>query len=295
MTVKSEIEQAIKVKAPDNLEERLKKEFQKVMDNPTDERIKKYNDLENAILSLWASKMFKDLSERLNEVTDLGRETAVEQLKKKGFKKSAPTPDIYKSIRNNAKTELKQTLQRLTAMIKLNSSRNIASMQDAFILQKKSLNADFIETFRKYGVTYFTDKSNRRWTVTRYTDMLSTTLLADAERKAFFASSLEYGNDLVKVIHLGVTPECDFCAPFTGKVLSITGKTKGYMSVDIASQTGHLFGVNCDHVTAAFELAPKKEDEDNLIPITEKNLKALEKNGIDTKKLTEKEFIKTTS
>lgn len=261
------------------LEKALKEEFEKVINDPSEKKIKAYREAENAFLVLWLRDVMSNLTENINTAIQSGKTTAIEQLKKKGFKKVVDNSDIYSELANAKKQLVKADLEKIVAGIKANSRRNIAEMRDAFILQKKKLTAGFMDTFKKYGVAYLTDRAGRRWTLERYIDMATTTTVASVNRQAYFAKSIEWGNDLVKVYHIGVTPECPLCAPFNGKVLSISGKTRGYMTVNEASQSGHLFSYNCDHSIAALELAPEIKEGDNKIALTDKNLEYLKKNG----------------
>lgn len=257
------------------LETRLKNEFEKVIDNPTDNRIKRYREVENALLALWLKDTFSDLIGGINQSIQTGKTNAVNQLRKKGFKKTLDNSKIYQQLSDAKKQQVKMELERVIAGIKVNSRRNISSMRDAFILEKKKLASDFLGTFKKYGIAYFVDRGGSRWTLDRYVKMLTTTTLISVKRDAYFAKSLEWGNDLVKVLHLGTDHEpCPLCEPFEGKVLSITGKTRGYMSVSDAENLG-LFHVNCDHAT---ELAPEniRESEKEIEP-DEENLKFQEK------------------
>lgn len=66
------------------------------------------------------------------------------------------------------------------------------------------------------------------------------------------------GHDLVKVsTHLGA---CSKCAPFQGKILSITGKTKGYPTLQEALNHG-LFHVGCRHAMGLYIDLDKEIEE----------------------------------
>lgn len=257
------------------LEQRLKSEFEKVIDNPSDKRIKRYREVENALLALWVKELFSDLVGDINTAIQTGKTRAVKQLRGKGFKKELDNTKIYQQLSEAKKQQLRAELDRVIAGVKINSRRNISEMRNAFILEKKKLATDFLGTFKKYGVAYFVDRGGARWTLDRYVKMLSTTTVISARREAFFAKSLEWGNDLVRVLHLGTDHEpCPLCEPFEGKVLSITGKTRGYMSVSDAENLG-LFHPACDH---SLELAPENivESEKEVEP-DEVNLKYQER------------------
>jgi hypothetical protein len=266
------------------LEKKLKDEFEKVIDNPTDKQIKKYREVEEVLLALWLKDVMSNMIQGINDNISIGKATALAQLKKKGFKKVLDKSKDYKDLSNAQKQLVRADLEKIVANIKANSRRNILDIQEAFIKQKKKLTKGFLQTFRKYGIAYFTDRRGARWTLERYVNMATTTVLANANRQAFFMKSVEMGNDLVKVYHIGLTPECPLCAPFTGKVLSITGRTKGYLTVDEAKEiSGHLFSYNCDHDVQSLELAPEKEDGDNIINPTDQLKKRMQNKNIKNK------------
>lgn len=266
------------------LETELKREFEKVIDNPNEKTIKEYREVENVLLALWLKNVYSNMLHGINDSIASGKTSAVEQLRKKGFHKITEEEKIYTEIANAQKQLVKANLEKVVAGIKANSRKNILSLQESFITEKKKLAKNFLKDFKKYGVAYFLDRRGSKWTLERYINMATTTVVATANRQAFFMKSVEWGNDLVKVYHIGITPECPLCAPFTGKVLSITGKTKGYMTVEEAKElSGHLFSYNCDHDVQSLELAPDKEDGDNIITPTEELRKRATKIGFKSK------------
>lgn len=271
-------------------EKRLKSAFDKIIDNPTDTRVKKYQDYETALLALYARELYKIMSAQVSQYIDVGKTQAVQQLLAKGYSKKKLSAKVFSDLRKAQKESIKASIQKMLASIKQNSRNNVLNMRQAFILQKKSIAEGFFGIFKKYGVAYFNDARGAKWTLERYTEMLSTNTIGMVQREAFFATSLEYGNDLVKVKHLGISPECELCAPFTDKVLSISGRTRGYMSVEQATNCG-LFHISCDHIVTALELAPEKEENDNKIALSEQNEKTLKKNDIKVSEFKRHVFI----
>lgn len=271
-------------------EKRLKNAFEKVVDNPTESRVKRYQDYETALLSLYARELYKSLSGQISQYVDVGKTQAVQQLLQKGYRKRKLPTKVFNELRQAQRQSVKASIQKMLASIKQNSRNNILQMRQSFILQKKSLTAGFFGIFKKYGVAYFNDVRGAKWTLERYTDMLTTNMIGQVQREAFFATSLEYGNDLVKVKHLGISPECELCKPFTDKVLSISGRTRGYMSVEQATNCG-LFHISCDHIVSALELAPKKEENDNVISLSEQNEKSLKKNDVNVSSFKRHVFV----
>ncbi|KAB1443068.1 phage minor capsid protein [Pseudodesulfovibrio senegalensis] len=90
----------------------------------------------------------------------------------------------------------------------------------------------------------FTDRAGRKWKPEGYLRMVSRTLMAQAQRESHEAAYTEAGVDLVKVSIHGT--KCKKCNPWEGKVLSLTGATKGHATVDDARKAG-LFHPNCKH------------------------------------------------
>lgn len=292
MQTKNKIENQIdEIQAlSENCERKLKAEFQKVIDNPSESRVKKYQDYETALLALYARELYLLLSKRITQYTDVGKTQAVQQLLKKGFEKKKLSTKVFNDLKEAQRQSIKASVQKVIASIKQNSRNNILQMRQAFILEKKRLAEGFFGIFNKYGVAYFNDARGAKWTLARYTEMLSTNTIASVQRESFFATSLEMGNDLVKIIHLNLSPECELCAPFNGKVLSISGKTLGYMSIAQATNCG-LFHLSCDHITEALELSPEKEDGDNIIKLSQGNIKTLKKNDVNLSKFKRHTFI----
>lgn len=99
------------------------------------------------------------------------------------------------------------------------------------------------------GLTALIDKNGREWDLLRYAEMLSRTKLTQAQNSGVANRMTESGYDLVIVSnHNG---SCPLCAPFEAKVLSITGRNKGYTSVADAEAKG-LFHPNCRHVFSPY-------------------------------------------
>lgn len=72
------------------------------------------------------------------------------------------------------------------------------------------------------------------------------------------------GHDLVKIsTH---TTDCPLCKPWQGKILSITGKTKGYPTLDEAKAAG-LFHEGCAHAMGLYI------DLDKEIEVLDKELR----------------------
>ena len=94
------------------------------------------------------------------------------------------------------------------------------------------------------GITAFIDKSGRSWNMATYYEMLTRTSTMQVFHQAKVNEYLAHGEDLVVVTYH--TPTCKKCAPWGGKILSLTGETKGYPTMEEAKASG-LFHPNCRH------------------------------------------------
>ncbi|MDD5220649.1 MAG: hypothetical protein PHV11_08790 [Candidatus Bipolaricaulis sp.] len=95
------------------------------------------------------------------------------------------------------------------------------------------------------GVTCFVDKAGKEWTLENYSSMVAETTTGEVQREGTINRMAELGDDLVQVSTHG--DPCPLCEPWEGVVLSISGETEGYPTVDEAEAAG-LFHPRCLHV-----------------------------------------------
>lgn len=108
------------------------------------------------------------------------------------------------------------------------------------------------------GVTGFKDKAGRMWNMRRYTEMVARTTTQEAHTQGTLNRLSEQGHDLIIVSrHRGA---CPLCAPWEGKVLSITGKTRGYPTFQEAKTAG-LMHPNCRHIVSLYIDLDKEIEE----------------------------------
>lgn len=94
------------------------------------------------------------------------------------------------------------------------------------------------------GVTGFKDRAGRNWNMGSYTRMVARTTTMEAAVQGTTNRLAEQGHDLVLVSHHAEA--CELCLPWEGAVLSLTGRTPGYATLDDAKAAG-LFHPNCRH------------------------------------------------
>ncbi|RJX18514.1 MAG: hypothetical protein C4570_06445 [Ammonifex sp.] len=108
----------------------------------------------------------------------------------------------------------------------------------------QQVSRDFRERLAGSGITGFRDRAGRDWNMKTYADTVARTTTMEAHLQGTANRLLEHGHDLVKIsTHVGACPKC---VNWQGKVLSLTGKTAGYPTLDDA-KAGGLFHPNCKH------------------------------------------------
>lgn len=101
-----------------------------------------------------------------------------------------------------------------------------------------------LDRFAVRGVSGFTDRIGRSWSLASYTEMAVRTGASNALLEAKTAKYAARGYDLVRISD--APGECGVCRPWEGKVVSLTGSTPGYPTLDDARAAG-LFHPGCRH------------------------------------------------
>jgi len=114
------------------------------------------------------------------------------------------------------------------------------------------------EQLAERGVTGFKDRSGKMWNMRTYTEMVARTTTQQAHTEGTLNRLSEQGHDLI-IVSRHKSP-CSLCAPWEGKVLSITGKTKGYPTFEEAKSAG-LMHPNCRHAVSLYIDLDKEIEE----------------------------------
>jgi hypothetical protein len=108
------------------------------------------------------------------------------------------------------------------------------------------------------GITGFVDKAGRQWNMRTYAEMVARTTTMEAHLQGTANRLAENGYDLVKVSsHAGSCPKC---LPWQGKIISLTGRTEGYPTLQDAKDAG-LFHPNCRHAYGLYIDLDKEIEE----------------------------------
>lgn len=93
-----------------------------------------------------------------------------------------------------------------------------------------------LDDFAARGISGFTDRRGRNWELASYVEMAIRTATGRAAVQAHADQLTAAGHDLVMVSD--APWECPLCRPWEGRVLSITGRTRGRPTLDEARAAG---------------------------------------------------------
>ena len=101
-----------------------------------------------------------------------------------------------------------------------------------------------LEEFAKRGISGFVDKAGRAWDMATYAEMATLTAIERATIHGYVDTMQEYGYDLAIISsHAGA---CPLCVAWENVVVSVSGSTSGYPTLDEAESDG-CFHPRCLH------------------------------------------------
>ncbi len=242
---------ALEKKKIENIIKKLKKEFKEFSDEAIEESYRESEeDQKGYITALGIAAIGLSQTKTIQNVyyTHLTRITSTMDRKLKSFIRtdfSSPKDTLnalnrlispqsgVKPLNNIVETGLlsSKVTEREWQALGKNLERNLKN-KDIFTIPYYNKNGDIV----------------RHVKVSTYAEMLSRTLTANIYREAAKDSILnqfgEFG-DLVEILGRSIYPDSP-CIPYQGQILSLTGKTKGFTTIDEAKGNG-LFHPNCIH------------------------------------------------
>lgn len=97
---------------------------------------------------------------------------------------------------------------------------------------------EILDDLAEHGITGFVDKAGRKWDLATYVEMATRTSVSNAWDDMQAAAAIRSGLDLVKTGTYSQEGSCPLCIPWLGRILSLTGATDGYPTVDDAKEAG---------------------------------------------------------
>jgi hypothetical protein len=278
-TTKSEYEQWVDedVELTDGYMEKIDNQFNKLLKDPNNKNSKTFDTMLSALIALWLTDLSKQMKKQMRTASSRGIAIARQQLKQKDITKIVKKSLDNKKIKDglNANIELlERDLAYVSSSVSGNAKRIISEIKNNVLETKKQLSEDLKNAYSAYGVTFYYDRAGKRHKISDYIKQKSLTVIADSMRRSYLKTALRYGVDLVRIVHLNIHPHCPLCSPFDNKIVSISGKTKGYMTWAEACMAGigHNF---CDDIPMNFELAPTDSGNDGNITLSEENKKRI--------------------
>ena len=255
-----------------------------LLENPTDEQIKKFRDIRDSLIVAWLTDLLDTAKQDYFKSAQIGIDIADRQLKAKNKTKiinKAIDKKTYTDKVNNSINSLSQDLTAIAESIKANSERIIKELKSSptanTLKEQKKISSELVTQLKEKGITFFTDKIGRKTPIEKYIKMRVFTDTVSLQRTTFFVRAIQYGVDLVRIKHLNIHPQCPLCIPFQNKILSINGDSEGYMTIEQAESYG-LFHPNCDHIPEELELEPIDNGGEGVIKLSKENQKRYEYN-----------------
>lgn len=230
----------------------LLKQIAEILDNFKDssgdylkQALRKLAEYETA-LSLKDLKSFKD---KLNQTESFHleyNEQYVQQVFNDTFQHIAGQTDKMKlsvkaSLRNDA-----QDVFRRAAVEGIPRKKAYRELRDKIMINTPDFK--------------FIDKAGKKWDSKTYLDMMTHTVMSTTQRDIYANVLTQEGQDLVKISQNGAT---DACKNWEGKILSLTGSTKGYPTLHEAAATGEIFHPRCKHRFVVYN--PEMDDIFNQV------------------------------
>lgn len=223
----------------------------------------------------WNEQKLKDISDlrteigatvrRLGNMTDEQMQEAIKTAYRKGV--HSAERDFNAALSAVADIQIPASVNRLVTeslrVVQISRMRILRNTEDAYrniIAQtstgvllgtktRRQVAQEALNRFADAGITGFIDKRGRRWDMASYAEMATRTTTGQAAIQGHIDRQAQLGRDLVVVSDHA--DECPKCAPWEGKILSLSGRDREYPSFDSARGDG-LFHPNCRHTITGY-------------------------------------------
>lgn len=152
--------------------------------------------------------------------------------------------DILLATNNTEKAVKKVVREAVRDVAQYHSMTGESYKVQAKELEKRLTKKGLSERIKKEGFVGITDKAGRKWDIGTYSDMVIKTKTSQAYTEGVISESADTGIDLAVISSHGAE---DACSKWEGVVVSLTGATEGYPTLDEARASGEIFHPNCQH------------------------------------------------
>lgn len=138
---------------------------------------------------------------------------------------------------------LRATLDAYRAIVAESASLGVTG-----VLTRREVSQRAIDRLAAQGLSGFTDTLGRRWGMDAYAEMSARTAIT----RSFIEGRLSQITRYTDLVRVDDSPEeCPFCRPWEGRVLTVSGHTPGYPTLQDAIGAG-LMHANCTHSVNAY-------------------------------------------
>lgn len=185
-----------------------------------------------------SSNIYDKTIQRFQADSGVKISSSIKQSIKKTIEKYVAEQEFYvKNQTSKMKKDMQYIIKEDVVLVSKNASMKNMTRKDAY----KDIKEDLL--IRDIS-SKFVDRLGRQYNSKTYFSMLSKTVANEIRNKTYSELSIQYGYDLVKISsHMAK----DACRKWEGKILSLTGATKGYISVAQARATKQIFHPRCRH------------------------------------------------
>jgi hypothetical protein len=141
---------------------------------------------------------------------------------------------------------------------------------------RREISKEIRNILSEQGVIALRDRAGKRWDLDNYSAMLTRTNLTRANNQGVINRSIEGGYSLVKVS--SHASSCPLCAPWQGRVYTISGTSSKYESLDTA-RSGGLFHPNCRHAITTYHEVNTQQETRSFSQIRQQHREQIEPIG----------------
>lgn len=141
-------------------------------------------------------------------------------------------------------TGIKRSAEEVVKFSQQKAVREIIAAGQLRGAAAKELSKEVLAKIEDEGITALIDRGGKHWQLDVYAEMLTRQVLANSGRDGVSNTAREFGLDLVQITTHG-SPHAE-CRAWEGKIVSLTGDTPGYPTLEDAEEEG-LFHVGCRH------------------------------------------------
>ncbi len=141
-------------------------------------------------------------------------------------------------------TGIKRSAEEVVKFASQKATREIIAAGQLRGAAAKELSKEVQGFIDEQGITALIDRGGKKWQLDTYAEMLTRQVLSNSGREGVGNTAAEFGLDLAIISTHGSAHQ--ECRVWEGKIISLTGKTEGYPTLEEVTDAG-LFHVGCKH------------------------------------------------